>query len=215
MDYKGGYFMSNEVFVEFIKIIPNLLRLLIYVALILIFYKPIKHHLIPRLSGFKFLGVEATFLSDELDKAVSKCGEEVPKNSINIVIQRAQKVMFLLRRVKILWVDDNQLNNISEHKILRSFGCSLDIVNTTSEALKLAKKNNYIAIISDMKRDGSSTEGLKMLSIMRSENILAPIVFYFPQFDQQKGIPPYAFGATNRADILLHYIIDIVERELY
>jgi len=188
---------------------------IIFLILIFVFYKPIKYHLIPRLSGFKFLGVEATFLSDELDKAVSKCGEKVTKVSINIVIQRAQKVLFLLQRVKILWVDDNQLNNISEQKILRSFGCRLDIVNTTSEALELAKKNNYIAIVSDMKRDGNSTEGLNMLSIMRSENIYSPIVFYFPQFDQQKGIPPYSFGATNRADILLHYIIDIVERELY
>ena len=36
---------------------------------------------------------------------------------------------------------------------------------------------------------------------------------YIRRFDPTRGTPPLVFGITNRPDHLVHYIIDIAERE--
>jgi hypothetical protein len=38
----------------------------------------------------------------------------------------------------------------------------------------------------------------------------APVVFYAGAIDPDRGIPPGAFGLTNRPDELYHLVMDVV-----
>jgi hypothetical protein len=38
------------------------------------------------------------------------------------------------------------------------------------------------------------------------------VIFYVGEFDPGRGLPPFAFGLTNRPDELLHLILDVLAR---
>ena len=73
----------------------------------------------------------------------------------------------------------------------------------------------YAAVISDMSRNGVADEGLKFLTEMRNRDIKLYhwTIFYAAGFNPSKGVPPRAFGMTNRPDYLLHLVLDILERK--
>jgi hypothetical protein len=78
----------------------------------------------------------------------------------------------------------------------------------------MLSENRYDLVISDIARHGVPNEGIAFLSLMREQKLSRPTVFYVGRIDWDKGTPPYAFGITNRVDHLLHYVMDIVEREM-
>jgi hypothetical protein len=63
-----------------------------------------------------------------------------------------------------------------------------------------------------MERDNDSTAGLTFLQKFRKIDKTTPVIFYVGVFDPGKGVPPEAFGITNRPDELLHLTIDALER---
>jgi hypothetical protein len=68
-------------------------------------------------------------------------------------------------------------------------------------------------ILSDMERKGDHKAGVQLISAMRQQRLARPIVFYTSYVDESRGIPAHAFGITARPDYLIHYVIDILERE--
>lgn len=64
-----------QIVIELIKLIPSLLWILLVVVLLILFYRPIREVLFPRLSGFKAMGMEFSFLKDSMDKALAKARE--------------------------------------------------------------------------------------------------------------------------------------------
>jgi len=40
----------------------------------------------------------------------------------------------------------------------------------------------------------------------------APVVFYIGDLDEDRGVPPGAFGITDRVEELLHLVLDALER---
>lgn len=205
--------MSPEITVELVKVCPSVLWVTLVAVLIVVFYKPIKGELLPRLSGLKAFGVEATFIREELDKAVGKQAAEVSESDRSQVLRRAQRVVPVLHGARILWVDDIPENNTYERRILLSLGIFVDLVTTSTEALSKLSQKNYDAVISDMDRDGVPDEGLRFLAKMRKRNLYRPTIFYIGRFDPDRGIPPHAFGMTDRPDHLLHLVLDVLERE--
>ena len=82
----------------------------------------------------------------------------------------------------------------------------------------MLRQTHYDLVISDIAREGAADEGLRFLSAMRRPDngrptIFRPTIFYVGLYDAAKGIPPYAFGITNSPDELLHYVMDVLERE--
>jgi CheY-like chemotaxis protein len=207
--------MSPEVTIELVKLIPSILWVFLVAILIAVFYRPIRRELLPKMQGIHAFGIEVTFLQGELDKAIAKQGNEVSQGERSQVLRRAQRVVQSIQGAQILWVDDNPDNNIYERGILRSLGLFVDLARTTNEALSMISQTNYAAVISDMNRNGVADEGLKFLTEMRVRNIKLYhwTIFYAAGFDPSKGVPPHAFGMTNRPDYLLHLVLDILERK--
>ncbi|MEM2126374.1 MAG: response regulator [Candidatus Methanosuratincola sp.] len=205
--------MAPEVLVEIIKIVPSILWFVFVAVLIAWLYKPIKTELLPRLNQLKVYGVEATFIRESLEQAAKKQEIEISKDAKSKVERRLQRDLPLLRQMRILWVDDNPGNIIYESRILRSAGAQVDIVASTEQALYMLSQDNYDMVISDIARNGRPDEGLRFLADMRKQGLYRPTVFYASAIDWDRGTPPYAFGITNRVDHLLHYVMDIAERE--
>lgn len=133
---------------------------------------------------------------------------------------RAKRIADVLQGAHILWVDDHPENNIAERKILDSFGMSVDIARSTNEAiLKLTQEKSdtgqrYDVIISDMGRGLKRDEGKQFLTrIRRDHKIDVPVIYYVGKYNPKDGVPPYAFGMTNRPEQLLLYIMDALERQ--
>ena len=206
--------MNSEIFIEIIKILPQFIELLILFTLVLLFYKPIKNELIPRIGRFKGFGVEVSFISEAIKEAGVRLGDNQPSiNDRTVVARRAKRIAPLLQGSQVLWVDDIPSSIISELRILRSLGMFIDQVQTSKEALSMLSRIKYDVVISDIYREGNKDEGVRFLSKMRELGIYRWTIFYIRNFIEEKGVPPYAFGITNRPDHLLHLIFDVIERE--
>lgn len=203
--------MGTEAIVALIKFGVSIL---FAAGLVAIFYRTIRDELLPRMSRFKAFGVELTFVRVELDSAITKQAARVSENDRSQVLRRAQRVAPLLQGALILWVDDHPEGNIPERRILRSFGTFVDMARSTDDALSMLQQRDYDVVISDIKRDGvQGEEGLNLLAKMKASGLYRWTIFYVGQIDPARGTPPDAFGITNRPDHLLHYIIDVLERE--
>lgn len=199
--------------VELIRLIPSVLWVIVVAIVIGVFYKPIRHELLPRMSGFRAFGVEVGFIRQDLDKAVAKQEADVSESDRVQALARAQRATSILQGARVLWVDDNPDNNIYERAVLRSLGMSVDVATTSSEALSMLSQRGYDTVISDMNRDGVADEGLKFLTEMRERGLNRRTIFYIGRVDRDRGAPPYAFGMTDRPDELLHLVLDVLERE--
>jgi CheY-like chemotaxis protein len=204
--------VPTEVVVELIKAIPTLLWVLFIGILVAIFYKPIRHQLIPRMSGLKAFGVEATFLREQLTEAARK-EPDVTKEALNQVVRRAQRLGSIIRDAQLLVVNDVPEEMMYVRKILRSLGIFVDIARDTDQALSMMKETRYDVVLSDMSRDGVADEGIRFLNESIRRELHRPTIFTVGLFDPARGVPGYAFGITNRIDELLNLVFDVLERE--
>lgn len=208
--------MTHDEVVELIKLIPGVLWVLFAAVTLGIFYRPIRYELIPKLTTIKLPGVEATFAArQELDKAAheqsAQAGGDVSESDRSQVLRRAARNFIALQGANVLWVDDNPDNNLYLRRTLVTLGIRVDIARSTSEALSALSKVDYDLIISDMKRGNVEDEGVRFLNEIRRRRVTTTLVFYAAGYDPARGIPPYAFGMTNRYDELLHYVMDVLE----
>jgi hypothetical protein len=70
-------------------------------------------------------------------------------------------------------------------------------------------------IISDIDRaypEPNPRAGLDMLPRLAEAGVHLPVVFYVGRLDPAAGVPPGAFGVTNRPDELLNLTLDALER---
>jgi CheY-like chemotaxis protein len=205
--------MAADIAVELVRLIPTVLWIGFVLALLFLLRKPIRDELLPRLGGVKAFGVELTFLKESLQQAANKQAVTISENDRSQVMRRAQRIIDVLRGARVLWVDDNPENNHFELRSLQSLGIDVEIARSTNDALALLSAGQYDAVISDMKREGVPDEGIRFLNELRNRGIYTWTVFYAGAFDPSRGTPPHAFGMTNRPDHLLHYVMDILERE--
>ena len=77
----------------------------------------------------------------------------------------------------------------------------------------MLRNDDYDLILSDMARDDKAMAGLEFLEQCRKESKSIPVIFYIGVLDPTKGVPPQAFGITNRPDELLHLTLDVLERK--
>jgi CheY-like chemotaxis protein len=149
----------------------------------------------------------------DLDQAIVKQAAHVSEDDRSQVLRRAKHATAILQGAQILWVDDTPSNNIYERRLLRSLGVFVDLARSTAEAVEMLQDAKYDAVISDMAQDGNPEAGIQLLSEMRKRNLYRWTIFYIGHVDMERGTPPYAFGIVDRPDHLLHYLIDVLERE--
>lgn len=214
-----------ETTIEILKVLPALLWFLLALALIMLFYKPVRHELIPNLTALKALGVEMSFIGDSLNFAFKKIATKTYTKGltpVNIsdedekrVIMRVQRHLHILRNVRILWIDDVPANNQNEEQMFRQLNIDIEFAASTKEALKKLKKNEYDLIFSDMSRGDEPAAGIKFLEEYQRRKNKLPVIFYVGTVNPEKGTPAGAFGLTHRPDELLHLTLDALERKKY
>jgi CheY-like chemotaxis protein len=211
----------ENMLIELIKIIPSILWFFLFIFVFFLFYRPIRDQLLPNLSSFKAYGIEFTIVQDLMDAALELAEKspqwkvEVPNEDKKRALNRAKKHLKIFRDAQILWVDDHPENNLNERRMFRQLKAEMDIAKSTEEALDILEKMNYDLVISDMDRGNEPTAGMQFLLQFRQDNNTTPVIFYIGVIAPEKGVPPYAFGITNRPDELLHLCLDALERKKY
>jgi CheY-like chemotaxis protein len=110
---------------------------------------------------------------------------------------------------RLLWVDDNQANNIYEKQALAALGIAITGATSTEEALGILKDQRFDVIISDMARKEGATAGYDLLSKIKDAGITTPLIFYtasanenFIKDAKRRG----AYGETNSPDQLVSLV---------
>ena len=75
----------------------------------------------------------------------------------------------------------------------------------------MLRRHQYDVVVSDINRSEGSDAGLQMVSRMKELGLYRRTIFYV--LSLQPGVPEGAFNITNRPDHLLHFIMDVLERE--
>jgi len=204
--------------IELIKIIPSILWLFLIIAVLIIFYRPIEE-LLKKLGGFEVWGVKLIVVRDSIDAAI-ELAEKSPQWKVEILpaerdlaLKRTKQHINLFKGTQLLWVDDHPENNLNERRMFRQLNMDIDTAKSNEEALNMLNNGNYDLIISDMVRDNNTAAGIEFLQHLRKENKIIPVIFYVGVFDFKGGVPPLAFGITNRPDELLHLTLDVLERK--
>jgi CheY-like chemotaxis protein len=198
---------------EALKLMPTLLWVILIAGLAIAFFKPIKNELLPRVSGLNVLGaVEATFIERQLDQVARAGTPAGSPEDRGQVARRAQRLSQLIKDAKVLMVNDQPQEVVRFEQILRNLGMRVDIARTTAGALSNMNDRVYDVIISDMARDDVQDEGQQFLEEAIRRGIDRPTIFGVRQYDPSRGVPPHAFGITNRTDELLNLVLDALER---
>jgi response regulator RpfG family c-di-GMP phosphodiesterase len=108
-------------------------------------------------------------------------------------------------------VDDHPENNVNERRMCRHLNARIDTAQTTDEALGILMNSDYDVVISDMACGDDATAGLGFLRQLRDIKRTTPLILYVGMIDPERGVPPQAFGITNRPDGLLHLVLDAPE----
>jgi CheY-like chemotaxis protein len=203
--------MDAIIIVEIIKILPSIIWAFIIIVLLVAFYRPIRQELIPRVIGIKGLGIEATFVKKELDRLAETIPTGTKENRKQVAL-RAERITKIIEGSRLLLINDfpDQMRNIVS--ILKSLGISVEIATSTPQALSKMAMKEYDVVISDMKRDNVGDEGLKFLNETLRLGLMRPTIFTVGHYEPDKGVPPFAFGITNRVDELLNLTFDALER---
>ncbi len=141
------------------------------------------------------------------------------KNGIRLRADRRDPLLKRMAYVKgkkiqaaVLWVDDRPENNRREIEILEVLGIRSTLAHTTDAALKHLSDPKFDMLLSDITRNGSSQAGFDLLEFARKQAPELPFIFYVGHADPKRGLPPYAFGMTDRPDELIHLVLDAIER---
>lgn len=211
----------DKVALEFVKLIPSILWFLLAIFALVLFYRPIRDNLLPKIGRFKVMGVEILFDESYMDVSV-ELAEKNPMWRVHMsaadkrrAVNRVKQHLDIFRNAQILWVDEEPENNINERRMFRQLEVGIDIARSTDEALKILKDGRYDLVISDMVRGEEATAGLEFLNQFKKSDKTTPVIFYIGTFDPEKGTPACAFGITNRPDELLHLTLDALERRKY
>jgi len=194
-----------------IEIIPSLLWIAFAAVLVAVFYRPIRDDVIPRLSTLKLPGgIELGLRERVAAAAKNRPGVTLSEKDESRIVRRLERSADLLKGALILWVDDDPDGNLNEAQTLRSLGAWIEFATTSERARELLRKGKFDLVISDIDREDREEEGLQLVERTRGT---PPMILYVTNLDRDRGTPAYAFAITNRPDQLLHYVLDVLDRE--
>lgn len=179
--------------------------------------------ILPRISRVKALGIEVDLakltetLSAQIASASATDAEGKPNAAsidvaaVNGAISRARMSRWALSGAMILWIDDQPANNVHFRRLLRQLGATVETASSTAEAKALGRVEEFDLVLSDIRRGGVEDIGARDLPELREAGIDAPAVFYVSRVTADPK-PAGAFAITARAEELLHFVIDGLER---
>ena len=126
------------------------------------------------------------------------------------VLRRAARVGDVFAGARVLWVDDDPASVAHETTALQALGAEVVAVPSTERALGALAAAPFDVVVSDVARGDQPDAGLRLAAALH--NHAAPVVLYLLRLDRSLGVPPFAFGVTNRPDELFHLLMDALER---
>ncbi|HEX5406599.1 MAG TPA: hypothetical protein VFX16_30370 [Pseudonocardiaceae bacterium] len=195
-----------------LQVTPAVLWPLVVVLVVLLFRRQISTKL-RDIRSLKLSAVEAQF-TDRLADVASNTAP-VPLTAQKGAIGRAVRSRRWCEGKRILWVDDRPGNNHQLAEIIKDLlGVQIDLSTSTDDGMQLLRTaSNYAMIISDMARPESERAGLDLVRQALADGVYRPTVIYGSRDHMSIDTPAGVFGLTNRPDELLHYVIDICERD--
>lgn len=202
--------------IQILEVIPPILWIVVVVVALVIFRRTIRDELLPRLSSFKAMGVEISFVEDSIDTAIDVAEKTagrhiiVPEEDKQRALRQAIRHADVFRGKCILWVDDHPSNNRNERRMFRLLGASFDNAVSTEDGLSRLEIDDYDCIISDMRRDEGRGDnhqaGMEFINSLRARGDNTPVVFYIGA-DPKGEPPPSSVGITDRPDKLLLLVL--------
>ncbi|MCH7681658.1 hypothetical protein IID10_20220, partial [candidate division KSB1 bacterium] len=89
-----GRFITAAAIDKWIEIVPSLLWVAFGIVLFCLFYKQIRNDILPKLTGFKVMGAEMSFVKNSIDAAVefgAKWHVAVSEKDKAAALQRAKR----------------------------------------------------------------------------------------------------------------------------
>ena len=211
--------MESET-VQIIEAIHPILWIVVAIVALWRFRHTIRDDLLPRLSNFKAMGVELSFVEDSIDSAIEVAEKTagsplvVPEEDKQRALRNVTRHADAFRGKRILWVDDHPSNNRNERRMFTLLGSSFDNAVSSEDALSRLEIDDYDCIISDMKRDEGQGDnvraGIEFIDSLRERGDTTPVVYYIGA--QPKGEPPpTATGLTHRPDKLLLLVLKALQ----
>jgi CheY-like chemotaxis protein len=204
--------MNAIWWIELIKISPGLIAAVFGVILVIVNRKTLRA-MLDRVTKFKGLGIEAEFASKDLDSAIASQQVVVSADDRSSALKRLAMTAPLLRDTRLLWVDDEPVRTRNERALLEKVGVRLTTVKTSAEAERELNENEYLLVLTDLKREGKATEGLDFVKRTVITGTYRWTIAYVETDQWGMARPAYLFAITNRPDHLIHYVCDIAERE--
>lgn len=187
---------------------PHLLWAIVIVAVLAMFGPKRIAEAILKARKISFAGVEID-LRDDITEAVQAKGFDVLSQLDGQVARRAQRSLALTQGARLLWIDENPLNNAIETQLLKRLGISIDRATTDADAERALAGAVYDLALSSMTRGGNAEAGITFLTKVLASDPSLPLIFYV---GTERPVPEGAFGLTIRPDELLNLIFDALER---
>ncbi|MBL7806106.1 MAG: response regulator [Saprospiraceae bacterium] len=201
--------MDKALLIELIKITPTLVFYLVILIVFLLYRKPFVEGVLPKISGFKAFGIEASFVREGLEGAM-KAGRSTNVQVSSSLMQRISH--YPRRPLRVLWIDDNPDTVMYESGVIQNLGMLVEFAKTSANAMERLEREKFQLLVSDIRRGEKNTEGLDFMARMRAVQMNQPVVFYVSELDRTKGVPPGAFGITDDPNELIHLVLDVAER---
>lgn len=199
--------MPIDVIVALIYVMPRVLWILVGVTLLVLFYRPIRDQLIPRMSGLSLFGVEASFLRETMDRAISKRSAPVSDGDRARALRRLRRLPDAFKGARILWLDESPEGQSDEREMLRCTGARVEKARSGDDARRMLGDARYDAIVAAEQRGGKSAEAM-----IGAAGILPPVIVYACDGGAARATPAGVFAVADRPDELLHCIADALER---
>ncbi|MQA27639.1 MAG: response regulator, partial [Micromonosporaceae bacterium] len=146
--------LSEAVMIELVRTVPAVLWVVFAALVFLVLRRAILPQL-GRLSNVKTPVFEATFAEQMLDEAAARIRDGAPASARErrAAISRLEHAAHIVKRGRILWVDDNSDGNSALTHLFRRLGMTVDTARSTDEAMARLNERSYDLIITDMRRD--------------------------------------------------------------
>lgn len=201
--------MDRELIIELIKIVPTLLLYAVILIVFLRYRKSFVEGILPKISGFKVFGIEASFVREGIEsaaRAANKIGVQASPSLLNRLSHYPKKTL------RILWVDDHPDTVMYESGVLQSLGMMVEFARTSANAMERLGREKFQIVVSDIHRGDQAAAGLSLMGDMHTRDMWPPMIFYVSELDKSKGVPAGAFGITDDPNELIHLVLDAAER---
>ena len=130
------------------------------------------------ITRLSFLGIDLEFLQEKAREAYLKQELDVPPtDELRRAVALAARLEPLVRKRRILWVDDVPSRNRPETAFFQTLGILVTAAASTEEAVEAARPDRFDLVISDWERGGGD-EGPILLKRLRDKDVRTPVLFY-------------------------------------